>query len=56
MGERGDAALLQRFEAAGFRPGLLPQEGPAPMRMEALTRLLLAVFDGSPARLPGTGE
>ncbi|WP_309904529.1 hypothetical protein [Variovorax soli] len=51
-----DAALLQRFEAAGFRPGLLPQEGPAPMRMEALTRLLLAVFDGSPARVPGTGE
>ena len=51
-----DAALLRRFEAAGFRPGLLPQEGPAQTRMEALTPLLLAVFDGSPTRVPGTAE
>ena len=51
-----DAALLRRFEAHGFRPGLLPREGPAQARMEALTPLLLAVFDGSPTRVPGTAE
>ena len=52
----GDAALLRRFEAHGFRPGLVAPEGPAQMRMEALTALLLAVFDGSPTGVPGTAE
>lgn len=51
-----DAALLRRFEAHGFRPGLVAPEGPAQMRMEALTALLLAVFDGSPKSVPGTAE
>ncbi|OUM03464.1 hypothetical protein A8M77_05220 [Variovorax sp. JS1663] len=51
-----DTALLKRFEARGFRPGLLPSPQPAAMDMHALTPLLLAVFDGSTAGLPGTAE
>lgn len=51
-----DDALLRRFEGHGFKRGLLPHEGPAQMRMEALTPLLLAVFDGGPMRVPGTAE
>jgi hypothetical protein len=51
-----DAALLRRFEAHGFTPGLLPAPGPASIRMHALTALLLAVFDGSRAGLPGAAE
>jgi hypothetical protein len=47
-----DAALLRRFEAHGFTPGLLPAPGPSSIRMHALTALLLAVFDGSRAGLP----
>lgn len=51
-----DAALLRRFEGHGFKQGLLPDGRPAQARMEALTPLLLAVFDGSPTRVPGTAE
>ncbi|VTU34867.1 Phosphoglycerol transferase, alkaline phosphatase superfamily [Variovorax sp. PBL-H6] len=52
----GDAALLRRFEAHGFKPGLLPEPEPAAMRMHALTPLLLEVFDGSRTGLPGAAE
>lgn len=44
-----DAALLQRFEAAGFVPDLEPSThslGP----LHALTPLLLSAFDGGGAR------
>lgn len=51
-----DASLLGRFEAHGFRPGLLPAQGPAATDMHALTPLLLSVFDGTAAGLPGMAE
>lgn len=38
-----DAALLRRFEARGFKPGLLPQDAPLG-DMHALTPLLASVF------------
>ncbi len=41
------ADLLERFIAAGFRPGLAPQR-PAIGAMHELTPLLLAAFDGCP--------
>jgi hypothetical protein len=40
-----DAALLRRFEAQGFVPGLAPA-GPAIGGMHALTSVLLRAFDG----------
>ena len=40
-----DAALLQRFKAAGFTPGLAPRQ-PALGGMHDLTRVLLAVWAG----------
>ena len=40
-----DARLLQRFEAAGFTPGLEPR-GPALGGMHTLTELLLAAWGG----------
>lgn len=40
-----DSALLRRFEAEGFSPGLLP--GPRPLgKMNELTDVLLRVFEG----------
>lgn len=39
-----DGALLDRFTAAGFRPGLRPQR-PTLTRMDGLNRLLLTVLD-----------
>ncbi|VTU26263.1 Phosphoglycerol transferase, alkaline phosphatase superfamily [Variovorax sp. SRS16] len=47
-----DTALLQRFEALGFTPGLLPMQ-PATAGMQALAPLLLRAFDG-PARDPAS--
>lgn len=43
-----DAALLQRFEALGFEPGLTPAAAHLG-GMHELTRLLLAAFDGAAA-------
>ncbi len=43
-----DAALLRRFEAAGFEPGLAPRR-PALGGMHELTALLLRGFDGGAA-------
>ncbi|VTU39353.1 Phosphoglycerol transferase, alkaline phosphatase superfamily [Variovorax sp. PBS-H4] len=51
-----DAGLLRSFEAHGFRPGLLPAPGPAPIRMHALTPMLLSIFDGSQTGAPGAAE
>jgi len=42
----GDEALLQRFEAAGFEPGLEPR-GPALGPMHTLAATLLRIFDAS---------
>ncbi|RYY96228.1 MAG: hypothetical protein EOO24_21540 [Comamonadaceae bacterium] len=42
-----DAALLRRFEAAGFRPGLAPA-GPPIGAMHELTAVLLRAFDAAP--------
>ena len=46
-----DNAILERFAAAGFQPGLTPAP-PALMRMDALNHLLLHALDSSP-RLAG---
>ncbi len=43
----GDRALLQRFVAAGFTPGLTPT-APAVSDMHALTPILLGAFDSGP--------
>ncbi|KWT82560.1 hypothetical protein APY03_4938 [Variovorax sp. WDL1] len=51
-----DAALLRRFEGHGFTPGLLPAPRPAATHMHALTPMLLEVFDGNRAGLPGAAE
>jgi len=51
-----DATLLKRFEAHGFRPGLLPSSRSAAIDMHALTPLVLAVFDGTAAGLLGMAE
>ncbi|MDM0012790.1 hypothetical protein QTH87_10145 [Variovorax sp. J22P168] len=42
-----DAALLRRFAAAGFAPGMAPMQ-PATLPMHAPTPLLLAAFDAAP--------
>lgn len=39
-----DAALIARFEAAGFRPGLWPSDAPASRRQDALRGLLHRLF------------
>lgn len=46
-----DVALLQRFVASGFTPGLTPA-GPARGDMPSLTATLLGAFDGRSAPVP----
>jgi hypothetical protein len=46
-----DAGLLERFQAAGFSPGLVPRR-PALGAMHELTRVLLRIFDGEGPAAP----
>jgi len=50
-----DAALLKRFEALGFTPGLLPMQ-PSTAGMHALAPLLMSAFDGTAAGPVGAAE
>lgn len=51
-----DRTLLERFEAAGFSPGLLPPPQASTPRMHALTPLLLSIFEGSAGGHAGAAE
>ncbi len=51
----GDRALLARFEARGFMPGLLPV-APSLASMQGLTPLLLGALDGMPPGHAGAAE